>query len=275
MKKLFFFFALLLRYAISHSQSGIDGIINAEKKFAAYSVAHSTKDAFLKFLDSTGIVFDNGKAVNGIEVWNKREKRSGILNWHPQFAEISEAGDFGYTTGPWTFQNNLNDSVIARGQYTTVWHISKNGEWKFLVDLGVGSTPVNNSVDVKKIDIEKNFYAGAIPHVTPVLEVENKFLKQVSKDRSKAYKKYLSAESIINRNGNLPVTSSSDQNKLIELTPSVQYKIGGWGMSKNMDMGYVYGTTVIDGKIENYLRIWRWEKKGWKIALEEIGRAHV
>jgi ketosteroid isomerase-like protein len=252
------------------AQTGIDGLINAEKSFAAYSVAHSTKEAFLKYLDSAGIVFDNSKPVNGIEIWNKREKRPGVLNWHPQFAEISESGDFGYTTGPWTLQNSSNDSVVARGQYTTVWHINKNGEWKFLIDLGVVNTPVNSVTEVRKIDVAKKFYAGAIPNEVPVVKAENKFLKSVSKNKSETYKKYLSSESILNRNGYLPATTPVDQQKLIDLTSSVQYKMDGWGMSENMDMGYAYGTTVINGKTENYLRIWRWEKNGWKIALEVL-----
>ena len=254
------------------AQKGIDGLINAEKNFAAYSVANSTKEAFLKFLDSTGIVFDNGKPVNGIETWNKREKRPGVLNWHPQYAEISESGDFGYTTGPWTFQNSISDTVVARGQYTTVWHINKNGEWKFLVDLGVSNTPANSKTDVKKIDVAKQFFPhGTIPHVAPVVNSENYFLRSVVKKKSKAYKKYLSAEGILNRNGYLPAVNLPDQQKLIEMTSSsVQYKMDGWGMSENMDMGFVYGITIINEKKENYLRIWRWEKDGWKIALEVL-----
>ncbi len=85
MKKLFSISILLFVCLIKISaQKGIDDLINAEKNFAAYSVANSTKEAFLKFLDSTGIVFDNGKPVNGIETWNKREKRPGVLNWFPQ-----------------------------------------------------------------------------------------------------------------------------------------------------------------------------------------------
>src|SRR5262245_11383803 len=68
------------------AQKGIDGLIQAEKDFAAFSVNNSTKEAFLKFLDSNGIVFDNGKPVNGIEIWNKRDSRPGVLNWWPQNA---------------------------------------------------------------------------------------------------------------------------------------------------------------------------------------------
>jgi hypothetical protein len=268
----FFFFALLFVCSDTYAQKGIDGLINAEKSFAAYSVAHSTKEAFLKFLDSIGIIFDNGKPVNGIETWNKREKRPGVLNWYPQYAETAISGDFGYTTGPWTFQPaSSSDSVVARGQYTTVWNINNSGVWKFLVDLGVSNTPVNSSTDVKKINTEKQLSGnGPVPH-PGLLGAENDFLKLAPENKVKAYEKYLSEKSILNRNGYLPATTSSEQNKLIGMTPSsIQYKIEGWDMSALLDLGYVYGTTVINGKTENYLRIWRWEHGEWKIALEVL-----
>jgi hypothetical protein len=209
--------------------------------------------------------------VNGIETWNKREKRSGILNWHPQYAEIARSGDFGYTTGPWTFQNSLNDTVVARGQYTTVWHIGNNVEWKFLIDLGVSNSPINSSTEVKKILDEKQLTGnGPFPH-PGIAGAENDFLKLVAENKVKAYEIYLSQESVLNRNGYLPATKSSDQAKLIELTPSsIHYEINGEEMSEYMDMGYVYGTTIINGKTENYLRIWRWEYTKWKIALEVL-----
>ena len=252
------------------AQKGIDALIQAEKDFAAYSVANSTKDAFLKFLDSAGIIFDKGKPANGITTWKKREKGPGILNWHPQFAEISGSGDFGYTTGPWTFQNSSNDTVVARGQYTTVWQINGKGEWKFLVDLGVTNTPPGSTKEVKKIDAAKRPSGGTSQHDSPVI-AENNFLVAVSKDKSKAYKKYLSSKSILNRNGYMPASNSVDQRKLLDMTTSsIQYKLDGAGMSSSMDLGYAYGTTTINGKTDNYLRIWRWEKNEWKIALEVL-----
>src|SRR4249919_2489295 len=98
-----------------NAQRNIDGLLTAERKFVAYSVINGTKDAFLKFLDSSGIVFNQGKAVNGIEVWTKREKKPGVLNWRPHYAGISLSGDLGFTTGPWTFQQTITDTIIARG----------------------------------------------------------------------------------------------------------------------------------------------------------------
>lgn len=255
-----------------NAQKGIDNLIQAEKNFAAYSVVHSTKEAFLKFMDSSSVMFDNGKPVKGIEFWNKREKNTSVLNWRPQYAEISASGDFGYTTGPWTFQNSVNDSVTARGQYITVWHLNNNGEWKFLVDLRINNTPADTTIELRIIDTPKQ--AGnekGIPHIAPLVAAENNFNKLFTKKKARAYKAWLSKESILNRNGFLPAVISTDRQAIIDLTPSsINYSMNGWGISPVPDMGYTYGTTIINGKPENYLRIWRNEETGWKIAVEVI-----
>jgi hypothetical protein len=253
------------------AQKGIDNLIKAEKDFAAYSVAHSTKEAFLQFIDSNSIMFDEGKPVKAIDYWKKREKRPGVLNWLPQFAEISASGDFGYTTGPWTFQNSIKDSVVARGQYSTVWYLNKNNEWKFLVDLGIDNTQPG-SEDEGILDTPKEpDNSFAIAHVAPLVLADNNFNKLLEKRKSKAYKAWLSNESILNRNGFLPATSSAERKVIIDSTPSgINCEMKGWNVSKVPDMGYTYGTAILNGKTENYLRIWRREKGGWKIALEVL-----
>jgi hypothetical protein len=259
----------ILVAANSFAQKNIDGLIQAEKKFAGYSVSHSTKEAFLEFLDSSGIVFNQGKAVNGIQIWNSREKRSGVLNWGPQYAEISSSGDFGYTTGPWTFQNSINDSIVARGQYTTVWHINKQGEWKFLIDLGIDNAPACIPGEVNKINVTKT---AIRQKDTLTLEGSEKdFIKIFNQNPVEAYKKYLSAESILNRTGHSFIVTADGKNNIIENMPSsLQYSVDGWNISSGLDMGYVYGRTELNGKAENYQRIWRHEKGGWKIALEVL-----
>lgn len=261
---------LCLCFALkSFSQKNIEGLIQAEKNFAAYSVAHGVKDAFLKFLDSNGIVFDQGKAVPGIKLWNTRENRPGILKWWPQYAEVSFSNDFGYTTGPWTFQQTANDSIIARGQYTTVWHINKDGEWKFLIDLGVGNTPLNLSNEMIRISASKE--SIRLKDSLSLISAEKSFIELFYQNKVEAYKKFLSKQSILNRMKQSPALSSDSQKTLIDSTSaSIQYSIDGWNMSSGLDIGYAYGRTVLYGKTENYQRIWRHEKDGWKIALEVL-----
>jgi ketosteroid isomerase-like protein len=261
MRKFFTTIIFVSSVFVTSAQNSIDGLIEAEKNFAAFSVINGTKDAFLKFLDSTGIVFSEGKAVNGIELWSKREKTAGVLNWRPHFAGISMSGDLGFTTGPWTFQQTIHDTIIARGIYTTVWHKNKNGEWKFLVDIGVSNTPIGNDTSISTFESSANSQKSS---KAALLESENNFV-ELSKEPAEAYKKYSSATTILNRNGILP----RDANKKT-LPKSIKYTVLGSGIALSGDLGYVYGTTTIDGKSDNYLRIWRRENGEWRIAVEVL-----
>ena len=252
-----------------NAQKSVDGLINAERNFAAYSVAHGTRDAFLKFLDSNGVVFEQGKAVNGIAAWEKRPANGMVLNWRPQYVEIASSNDFGYTTGPWEMQpSSGSDSVIARGRFSTVWHLDARGEWKFLVDLGVGNTPNDTELKVDKVKGKK--VTGEIS-ANEALEAEQNFIKAYVENKSKAYNKFSSHKMILLRNGRLPAKSVDDHAMVIKQTPvSIGYKVVGSGMAPSGDLAFVYGTTSINNKVENYLRVWRKERDGWKIAMEVV-----
>jgi ketosteroid isomerase-like protein len=252
---------LFMQSAIA--QKGIDNLIQAEKNFAAYSVAHSTKEAFLQFIDSNSIMFENGKPVKAIEFWSKREKNAGVLNWWPRFASIAASGDFGYTTGPWTFQPSMNDTIVARGQYTTVWHIDKNGEWKFLVDLGVNNTPPETDTILDRLNYRKLKRSTE----KSMLMAEKKLIFQSKDSAIAGYIKKMWGMSILNRNGMLPQVAHWKPEIFMS---NIQYIINGSGIASTGDMGYVYGTTVIKDKTDNYLRIWRRETTGWKIAVEVL-----
>src|SRR5689334_20070909 len=111
MKKYFSIIAVLFSVSTALAQRSIDSMVQAEKNFANTSLVASTKEAFVKFIDSAGIVFDKGKPVNGFDLYTKSERRPGILTWKPEYAEISSSKDFGYTAGPWKYYaNTLKDN---------------------------------------------------------------------------------------------------------------------------------------------------------------------
>ena len=273
MRKYFVLILLSLSLHDSFAQKTIDGLINAEKSFAAYSVAHGTKDAFLKFADSAAIVFEQGKPVNAVESWNKREKRPGVLDWYPQFAGIAMSGNLGYTSGPWTF--SLNDSIVARGQYSTIWHIDKYGEWKFLLDLGVNNTPENTDTSKwwRVMSTDPTLYIGSLQSL---LKTEKKFIKKTGNKKDNRKRLYFNNTSktllpVLIRNGRVPAMDYDQFLSVMNTMPSkIKYTINGSGISLSKDLGYVYGTTIINGKSDSYLRIWRKEKEGWMIILEVL-----
>lgn len=250
-----------------NAQKTLDGLIAAEKAFAQYALEKNTKQAFLQFMDTGGIQFDEGKPIKTSAFWAKKEDNKTRLKWRPQFAEISGSNNFGYTTGPWTFQNTDTDTVIARGQYTTVWKLNDKGEWKFLVDHGNNYNEVNKSQDVEKIKVSKKTKAN----VQSLLQVQDLFNQLAAINPQAAYQKYLSAQSVLNFNGLLPLTKTFDQlSPFNEITTGATFNIQGSGIASAGDMGYVYGTTRAKEKIDNYLHIWRYEKTGWKLAVAVV-----
>jgi hypothetical protein len=55
---------------------------------------------------------------------------------------------------------------------------------------------------------------------------------------------------------------------LDSLAQGIGFKIYGLVIASSGDLGCTYGTAYINNKEEGYLRIWRNEKDGWRIALE-------
>ena len=270
MRKIFIIIPLVIFWISSRAQRSIEGLIRAEKNFAAYSIAQNTKDAFLKFADSSGIVFDQGKPANAITSWNKKQKGPGKLNWHPEYAEIASSNDFGYTTGPWNFV--FRDTIRATGYFISVWHIDKKQKWKFLIDLGINlaTTDTADASSISIVQKEPNKKISPGDQQT-LVETEKKFIDEFQQQGKSAYKNYLSAFSRINRNKFLPAVNKQWQQQLLDSMPTqIKYEFVDSGISSSGDLGYVYGTTMINGKQDGYLRIWRKETEGWKIALEVL-----
>jgi len=254
----------------AHAQKNIDGLAKAERNFAAYAVAHGMKPAFLEFADSLGILFDQGKPVNAVQLWNSREARPGILNWRPDYIEIAASHDFGYTTGPWTFQTKtVQDSITGRGRFFTVWQVNNKGNWKFLVDLGVSNTPISSDTTLRKIEVtDPSNEPGT---AASLLTTEYDFILLAKQSMKDAYTKHLSGKAFLTRNESSPAKTHQEIVKVLENSDiSMQFSVDGSGIASSGDMGYVYGTTIFKGKTDNYLRVWRKEKPGWKLALEVL-----
>ena len=279
MKNNLLFFMLHLPLIGFTQKHNLEEVINAEKQFAAYSVARGAKAAFLHFADSNGVVFENGKAVNAIERWTKREEPQGILNWYHIYSEIAASGDLGFTTRPWTYLPKTKDSILAkrpefiitRGQFATVWKKTKTGEWKFMVDLGIKNSP---SFDHKIIFLTRHKPAFIPGNLESLLKTEKEFIEhtQDTIERQSWYDSSISKSNyLLLRNGTFPAIAQDRLNDRIStMPPGIAYTIDGSGIAKGGDLGYVYGTTLINGKTDNYLRIWRREGKAWKLALEVL-----
>jgi ketosteroid isomerase-like protein len=269
MQKHFFLPAIFISLNV-FAQHSIDSLVQTERKFANTALTAGTRDAFINFIDTAGIVFEKGKPVNGLRLYNNSGKSPGLLNWEPELAEISSSNDFGYTTGPWKYYpNSLKEDPVAQGHFITVWHLTADGKWKFLIDFGISYPARRNATPLETVHAEVNKFKG--DGNKSLKDAEEKFIEAYSSNGTGAYRSFLSTRSRLNYKGFFPATTSEERKALLDSLPkNINYTILGLGISPNNQLGYVYGSAALNNIQDGYLRIWRREKDGWKIAVEVL-----
>jgi ketosteroid isomerase-like protein len=116
--------------------AALDSLVAAERAFAGRSAEKGVRDAFLEYLAADGVIF-HPLATNGRQVWESRGPVAATLLWEPVFAEVSAAGDLGYTTGPWELRPDDPQRPTGYGHYVSVWQKQADGAWRVTVDIGI------------------------------------------------------------------------------------------------------------------------------------------
>ena len=251
-------------------QKAEDALIGAELGFAKDCATHGIRNSFLMNVDSNAVAFEGIRVVRAKSQLMAQKESPGIIYWTPSYAEIADSKDWGYTTGNYEVRpGKMNDSIVGTGQYTTVWHKTEAGQWKYLIDLGVYHSLIPLASEPVIINAEKQ---RAEPAFTKsFLNQENTYLIQLKNAPGVAYREFHSDQFILNLNGHAPITSVHEAMRLTGNDHSaVVYEPKGFFTAPSNDMVAVYGVTTFKNKSNGYLRIWRNEKNGWKIALEVL-----
>lgn len=262
---------LLAASSVSYSQTGIKGLINAEKAFASFTASHTIKEGFLLYMDSAGVIFRQGEAINALEAYQKQKPSTAVLSWVPDFALISASGDMGVTMGPYEFRaKSLQDTPVGRGSFSSIWQINKQGEWKNMVDLGVSySEKLLAELTVKEITIQdapnKTFGISAI------YLLDQQLNKAIREKNSKEWLPLIAPDGRLNIEGHTPYTGNEAISAALTAFPAgLELHAAGGGLSTAKDFAYVYGTVVNGKKKENYVRAWVYRNKQWQVMLQTI-----
>ncbi|HYT48831.1 MAG TPA: nuclear transport factor 2 family protein [Pyrinomonadaceae bacterium] len=252
-------------------------LVQMEYDFARAAVTKGTRDAFLEFLADDGIIFQPGP-VNGKKFWTERQPRKGLLSWEPVFADVSRAGDLGYTTGPWEFRpNGPDDKPVAFGQYFTIWKKQGDGSWKAVLDRGVSSdkpfapqalrfTPNDESLSNSKVDVAKGRAA--------LIEQERKFSQTSAVNARTAFNMYLADDARVLRQNAAPAIGKSAASALMpENGRALTWQPTAADMSASGDLGYTYGSFELNTRgvtlqRGSYVRVWKKQGGKWKVAVD-------
>ena len=262
---------VLLTLGVTAQQKTLE-LTEAEKAFAKYAADHNTRDAFLKYMDTAAVMFDKGEILKAKALWEARQPDSKKLTWSPTFAVISTSGDLGITTGPWEIKAtaNVRDTALSSGAFMTVW-MEKNNEWKWMVDLGITHNmkhPRTSGVSSVELNhIERTTYDAH----RYMLMAEQNFITAYNTSGKEAYNTVADNDIHLLNPNQLPVHGIySLDAALVNMSGKIQFQAVGSGVSKDGDLGYVYGYATENGKKGNYLRVWRRMNRKWMIIMQTL-----
>lgn len=267
--------------------NALETLVATERAFSAMSVSQGMRDAFLEYLADDGVLF-RPLAVNGKDVWRPRRRPPATLIWEPSYAEVSAAGDLGYTTGPWQLRppadsaGYLNPDAIAHGHFISVWRRPANGPWRLVVDLGVSHVKPERGLG------SGDFVAGPTPPAkrrarasADLAGVAREF-SGVSEARGTvaALDTWGASDLRWNREGAMPALGLDHARALAGRdSGTVRWRTDVARVSDSADLGYVYGLAerfpagnrVAAADSSAFLQIWRRDDAGrWKLALAVV-----
>jgi ketosteroid isomerase-like protein len=116
-------------------------IFNTEKAFEKMAAEKGVAQAFYYFADENAVIHrENDTLIKGKEnikiYYEKVSMKNPIVNWTPDFVDVSDCGTLGYTYGKyvWQIKNTNGEIVEYKGIFHTVWKKQKDNNWKYVWD---------------------------------------------------------------------------------------------------------------------------------------------
>lgn len=273
--------------AVAQQKTQVDdlkSIVETERAFARMSEEEGTREAFDAFIADDGILFRPTPVLG--KKWMQQHPlpatpSRSVLSWQPIFADVSRAGDLGYTTGPWRFRKDLNGKATGFGNFMTVWKKQANGSWRFVLDLGI-SNPMPKtdgpifepgSFHPIKGKIEKVDHEAAR---STLLDFDREFSKASGDHGAReAFLIYAAKDVRLYRNDHFPfVGKMAAADALAPLTAEWTWKPTFAYVSISGDLGYSYGIYELkdkNGAVSergNYARVWKKVNGTWKLVID-------
>jgi ketosteroid isomerase-like protein len=127
------------------AKASADTLRDLEAEFMKAAAEHGSQGYMSYYADDAvempnGVAIIQGK-VNIAKTMGYLDDKNNHLTWTPVGADISAAGDLGYTYGTYEFRAVGKDGkpVVEHGKYTSIWKEQRDGSWKVVLDMGNSS----------------------------------------------------------------------------------------------------------------------------------------
>ena len=116
-------------------------ILQTEKAFEKMTSDKGIAEAFYHFADENAVIKrENDTLIIGKDnikiYYEKKSIKNVTLYWTPDFIDVSDCGDLGYTYGKyiWKIKDGEGKTVEYKGIFHTVWKRQSDDSWKYVWD---------------------------------------------------------------------------------------------------------------------------------------------
>lgn len=269
----------------ARDETVLNSLIDSERAFARAAAELGTRDAFRTYLADDAVLF-RPRAVNAQDWLREAPDTPGLLSWEPVLADVSAAGDMGYTTGPWEYRRDPNGAVVSHGNYFTVWKKQSDGTWRAVIDHGISNPPPESVGPLRSppqppgARSRPEQAVDIVAELDTLLQVDRAFAGTAAYQGSfAALASYVTSDVRALREGRQPLDGIATLRELLSLQPgSLSWEVSGGDVSRSGDLGYTYGEYEFKPAAEDapaesgvYVRAWRRGAGGsgsWRVAVE-------
>jgi ketosteroid isomerase-like protein len=130
------------RPASASPKASADTLRQLEGEFMKAAAERGAAGYMSYYADNAVEVPNNAPLITGkiniAKTMGFLDDKNNRLAWTPVGADISSAGDLGYTYGTFEFRSVGKDgkAISEQGKYTSIWKKQNDGSWKVVLDMG-------------------------------------------------------------------------------------------------------------------------------------------
>lgn len=262
-------------------KAAVEGLVSAERSFAALAQDRGVREAFLSVLAEDGLLF-RPRPENGRAHHRATPDDGGRLIWEPVYADLSAAQDLGFTTGPFSFTEPGDVDPRLHGHYVSVWRRTVGG-WRLLLDIGIPHPKLPRTPDLA-------FAAEALAPrallrrtgrqaaARSLLEAEDGF-SAICGNRGvqEGYRVWADRQVRAYRSGVAPLRGQPELEAFLAQAPRYAlWEVMGHGVAESADLAWTHGLASsrrspnLDESPQSqvFLRLWRRRPEGWRVVVD-------
>lgn len=252
-----------------------DALVAAEHAFADRAAVVGVRDAFVEWFADDNLGFAPGP-VDGRARWRAREPLKSGAQWKPAFAEVSAAGDLGYTLGPhrWFPLDDPRRTVDA-GHFLSIWQRGIDGGFANVFDHGITHAEVPLPEQPQRRGPSTSAVAPVVDEATratrlqALVRIDRALAALGGTVPGRSALARPAGDLLLMRDGAPPRAAKSLP---VDADAPAAMDLATLRMASSADLAFTAGWNGKPDVPVVYVRVWRHDGSGWRLTVDLLQR---